>query len=382
MKMRWPTPCRRWCWGRDPDHVSVSFWRRGKICLSAGKKCIIKKIVIIASAGPFAARGGDPCARDGRGALRVSDGDIFPEVDILEEDKSYRFVIVTGMSGGGKTQACRHLEDLGFFCIDNLPPVFIPKFFELCAHSAGHIARVVLVVDTRSREFFDTFRHVLEEMDKAGQKYELLFMEASDAAIIRRYKETRRRHPMAPSSRLSDGIKREREQLAPIREKATYIIDTSELRKVELKNNILRLFGNPDGVPMNINILSFGFKFGVPMDADMVLDVRFLPNPFYIDDLRHKSGAVPEVAEYIGKWPATQEFKKKLDDLLEFLIPQYVKEGKNQFVIAVGCTGGMHRSVYIARHIFDLLGARGWQATLEHRDLMKNDVKVHGGEAH
>jgi UPF0042 nucleotide-binding protein len=173
----------------------------------------------------------------------------------------YRLVIVTGMSGGGKTQACRFLEDLGYFCVDNLPPVFIPKFAELCAHSAGHIANVVLVVDTRSREFFDTFVHVLEDMDRDGQKYELLFMDATDAAIIRRYKETRRRHPMAPSSRLSEGIAKERAQLAPVRQKATYIVDTSELRKAELKTKIIQLFGNPDGVKMNINVLSFGFKF-------------------------------------------------------------------------------------------------------------------------
>ena len=290
----------------------------------------------------------------------------------MEQDNTYRLVIVTGMSGGGKTQACRHLEDLGFFCVDNLPPVFIPKFAELCAHSAGHIARVVLVVDTRSREFFDTFLHVLEDMDKAEQKYELLFMDATDEAIIRRYKETRRRHPLAPSARLSDGIRQERAQLARVREKATYIIDTSALRKADLKKKILALFGHAEGVAMGINVLSFGFKHGVPMDADMVLDVRFLPNPFYIDALRYKNGEVPEVAEYIAKWPVTREFTEKLDGLLDFLIPQYVKEGKNQFVIAVGCTGGMHRSVYIARHIFDFLGARGWQATLEHRDLTKN----------
>lgn len=290
----------------------------------------------------------------------------------MEQDNTYRLVIVTGMSGGGKTQACRHLEDLGFFCVDNLPPVFIPKFAELCAHSAGHIARVVLVVDTRSREFFDTFLHVLEDMDKAGQKYELLFMDATDEAIIRRYKETRRRHPLAPSARLSDGIRQERAQLARVREKATYIIDTSALRKADLKKKILALFGHAEGVAMGINVLSFGFRHGVPMDADMVLDVRFLPNPFYIDALRYKNGEVPEVAEYIAKWPVTREFTEKIDGLLDFLIPQYVKEGKNQFVIAVGCTGGMHRSVYIARHIFDFLGARGWQATLEHRDLTKN----------
>jgi len=281
------------------------------------------------------------------------------------------------MSGSGKTQVCRHMEDLGYFCVDNLPPVFIPKFAELCAHSAGHVQKVVLVVDTRSREFFDTFIHVLEDMDRDNQKYEMLFMDASDAAIIRRYKETRRRHPMAPSSRISEGIAKERERLELVRNKATYIIDTSEIKKVELKEKILRLFGNSQGEKMGINVLSFGFKFGMPLDADMVLDVRFLPNPFYIESMRYKSGAVPEVAEYIQKWPVTQQFEEKLDDIIEFLIPQYVKEGKSQLVIAVGCTGGMHRSVYIAKHIFDFLCARGYLANLEHRDLMKNDVHEH-----
>ena len=293
------------------------------------------------------------------------------------EKTAPRLVIVTGMSGGGKTQASRYLEDLGYFCVDNLPPVFIPKFVELCAHAGGHVSKVVLVVDTRSREFFDTFVQVLEDMDKSDTNYEMLFMDASDAAIIRRYKETRRRHPMAPASRITEGIAKERERLAPVRAKATYIIDTSELKKVQLRDKIHRLFGTSEGEQMNINVLSFGFKFGMPLDADMVLDVRFLPNPFYIESMRHKSGAVPEVADYIAKFPVTQEFLKKLDDLLDFLVPQYVKEGKSQFVIAVGCTGGMHRSVFIAKHIFDRLGSRGYPVKLEHRDLMKNDVWEH-----
>ena len=295
----------------------------------------------------------------------------------MDKEEKFHLVIVTGMSGGGKTQACRFMEDLGYFCVDNLPPVFIPKFAELCQHSAGHVGNVVLVVDTRSREFFDTFVHVLEDMDKDDQPYEMLFMDASDASIIRRYKETRRRHPMAPTSRISEGIAKERERLAQVRSKATYIIDTSELKKVDLKEKIVRLFGTSDGEKMNINVLSFGFKFGMPLDADMVLDVRFLPNPFYIESMRHKSGAVPEVAEYIAKWPVTREFEEKLDAMVEFLVPQYIKEGKSQFVIAIGCTGGMHRSVYIAKHVFDLLSARGYQVNLEHRDLMKNDVWEH-----
>ena len=288
-----------------------------------------------------------------------------------------RIVIVTGMSGGGKTQACRYLEDLGYFCVDNLPPVFIPKFAELCAHVGGHVSKVVLVVDTRSREFFDTFLHVLEDMDRNDEPYEMLFMDASDAAIIRRYKETRRRHPMAPSSRISEGVAKERERLEKVRSKATYIIDTSELQKVELRDKIVRIFGNAETEQMTINVLSFGFKFGMPLDADMVLDVRFLPNPFFVESMRHKSGAVPEVAAYIQEKPVTREFLRHLDPLMEFLAPQYVKEGKEQLVIAVGCTGGMHRSVFIAKHIFDLLKAKGHAVRLEHRDLMKNDVREH-----
>jgi UPF0042 nucleotide-binding protein len=299
--------------------------------------------------------------------------------EVLEQPKEdkFRLVIVTGMSGGGKTQACRYMEDLGYFVVDNLPPVFIPKFVELCKHAGDHVGKVVLVVDTRSREFFDQFVHILDDMDKDDVPYEMLFMDASDPVIIRRYKETRRRHPMAPSSRISDGIAKERERLSPARAKATYIIDTSELKKVELRDKIHRIFGNSDGEQMSINVLSFGFKFGMPLDADMVLDVRFLPNPFYIESMRHKSGAVPEVAEYIAQWPVTQEFIGHLDGMMDFLVPQYVKEGKSQLVIAVGCTGGMHRSVFIAKHIFDRLKDKGMPVKLGHRDLMKNDVWEH-----
>ncbi len=294
------------------------------------------------------------------------------------EEKSFersRIIIVTGLSGSGKTQACRFLEDLGFFCVDNLPPVFIPKFMELCSHASHRVSRIVFVVDTRSREFFDNLLQVLEEMDKTDREYEMLFMDASDDVIIRRYKETRRSHPMAPASRISEGVAKERARLAAVRKKATYVIDTSNFTTANLRDKIKQIFGKNDGIEMNISVLSFGFKFGMPLDADMVLDVRFLPNPFYIDSLRHKSGAVPEVAAYIEEKPATQEFLKRVDSLLEFLVPQYVKEGKSQLVIAIGCTGGMHRSVYVAGHIFSLLVKKGYNANLEHRDLMKNDVR-------
>ena len=292
-------------------------------------------------------------------------------------EKEYNFIIITGMSGAGKTQACRFLEDMEYFVVDNLPPVFIPKFAELCQHADGHVGKVVLVVDTRSREFFDTFNHVLEEMDKHNQQYELLFMDASDATIIRRYKETRRRHPMAPSTRISDGIAKERSRLADIRNKATYIIDTSDLKKVDLKNKLHNIFAVKFDKQMTIDVMSFGFKFGMPLDADLVFDVRFLPNPFYVEAMRHKSGAVPMVAEYINQWQVTKDFKQHLDNMIDFLIPQYVKEGKAQLVIAIGCTGGMHRSVFIAKHIFDRLKDQGYPVNLEHRDLMKNEVHEH-----
>ena len=301
------------------------------------------------------------------------------DLAIKEDDKNKekpRLVIVTGMSGGGKTMASRYLEDLGYFCVDNLPPIFIPKFVELCTYMGGHVKKVVLVVDTRSQEFFDTFLNVLDILDKEKQPYEILFMDASDSAIIRRYKETRRRHPMAPSSRISEGVAKERNRLAPLRSKASYIIDSTELRKVDLRDKIRKIFGKLDQ-EMSIEVLSFGFKFGVPIDADLVMDVRFLPNPFYIESMRHKSGAVPEVAKYIEEHQVTRDFEEKLDDMMDFLVPQYVKEGKGQLVIAVGCTGGMHRSVFIANHIYERLKKQGYPVKIEHRDLMKNDVHEH-----
>ena len=310
---------------------------------------------------------------------RSLEGNMDNEKNINAEDRSKdgsRLVIVTGMSGGGKTEACRRLEDLGYFCVDNLPPIFIEKFVEL-SDKRGGVDKVVLVVDTRSRDFFDQLVHVLDRMDAAKTAYEILFMDATDETIVRRYKETRRRHPLAPNSRITDGIARERERLAPVRSRATYIIDTSTLKKVQLKEKIQKLFGSTESSALSIDILSFGFKYGMPLDADMVFDVRFLPNPFYIPELRHKSGEVKSVAEYIGKWQVTTEFVKRLDSLIDFLVPQYIKEGKSQLVIAAGCTGGMHRSVYIARHLYDLLKERGFQVKLEHRDLMKNDVWEH-----
>ena len=294
--------------------------------------------------------------------------------------EKFRPVIITGMSGGGKTLAARYMEDLGYFCVDNLPPVFIPKFIDLCRETHGQISRAAIVVDTRSREFFDAFVQILDELDAGDISYELLFIEASDDVIIRRYKETRRPHPLAPEARISEGVTRERQQLAPVRERATQIVNTSKLRKTELREIIREHYDTPGGdTELTVTVLSFGFKYGVPLDADLVFDVRFLPNPFYVDNLRSKSGTVPQVASYIESWDETQKFERPLDDMIDFLLPQYEKEGKSQLVIAVGCTGGMHRSVFIAKHLYDRIKSR-YDVRLEHRDLMKNEVQEHVSE--
>ena len=294
--------------------------------------------------------------------------------------EKFRPVIITGMSGGGKTLAARYMEDLGYFCVDNLPPVFIPKFIDLCRETHGQISRAAIVVDTRSREFFDAFVQILDELDAGDISYELLFIEASDDVIIRRYKETRRPHPLAPEARISEGVTRERQQLATVRERATQIVNTSKLRKTELREIIREHYDTPGGdTELTVTVLSFGFKYGVPLDADLVFDVRFLPNPFYVDNLRSKSGTVPQVASYIESWDVTQKFERHLDDMIDFLLPQYEKEGKSQLVIAVGCTGGMHRSVFIAKHLYDRIKSR-YDVRLEHRDLMKNEVQEHVSE--
>lgn len=293
--------------------------------------------------------------------------------------ENFRLVMVTGMSGAGKTQVVRVMEDLGYFCVDNLPPMLIPKFAELCAQSAGRVNKIALVVDIRGGEFFDALVQVLEEMERQGFMYEVLFLEASDETLIRRYKETRRRHPMAPLGRVSEGIARERERLEHIRGRATHIIDTSDMATAQLKEKIIGLFaGERESERMAITVVSFGFKHGIPLDADMVFDVRFLPNPFYVESLRRKSGRVAEVCDYIGKWPITQQFLEKLSGLIDFLVPNYIKEGKGQLIIAIGCTGGLHRSVYVAEQVYEGLRCKGYKVNIEHRDIKHNIVEQDG----
>ena len=291
--------------------------------------------------------------------------------------KSVRLVIITGMSGAGKTQVVRAMEDLGYFCVDNLPPMLIPKFAELCAQSDGRVNKIGLVVDIRGREFFDTLVQTLEDLEKQGYGYEMLFLEASDATLIRRYKETRRRHPMVPHGRISDGIARERERLERVRGRATHIIDTSEMSTTDLREKISSLFmSDTECQRMSITVVSFGFKYGLPLDSDMVFDVRFLPNPFYVESLRRKSGEVAEVGEYIWKWPITQQFMEKMTDFTDFLVPNYIKEGKSHLIIAIGCTGGMHRSVFVACKIYENLKSKGYKVNLDHRDIQKNVAKA------
>lgn len=287
-----------------------------------------------------------------------------------------RLVIITGMSGAGKTQVMRIMEDLGYFCVDNLPPALIPKFAELCEQSGGRVTRIALVVDIRGGKFFDELMQVLGEMDQQNMMTEVLFLEASDETLIHRYKETRRRHPLAPEGRISEGIRDERDRLEYIRGRATHIIDTSNLTTLELKTRITELYeGGSTSARLHVNVVSFGFKYGIPLDADMVFDVRFLPNPFYVEPLRHKSGENPLVREYIDKWPVTHQFLSRLQSFVDFLIPHFAKEGKSQLVIAIGCTGGLHRSVFVASKIRDSLREQGYLVSLENRDIKHNVVE-------
>ncbi len=268
-----------------------------------------------------------------------------------------RFVIVTGMSGGGKATAIHMLEDAGFYCVDNLPVSLIEKFTELITMPDSGITKVVLGIDARAGQSFEGVSGIIDSMKEKGIPVEILFMDCSDEVLIKRYKESRRIHPMnAVGDRLEDGIAKEREVLAEIKKKADYVIDTSTLLTRELKRELDKIFvENAEYNSLMVNIMSFGFKHGIPSDADLVFDVRFLPNPYYIDELKHQTGNDKPVQDYVKSFPACGEFVDKLTDMLTFLIPGYVQEGKYQLVVAIGCTGGQHRSVTIANEIYDRL---------------------------
>ena len=285
---------------------------------------------------------------------------------------SPRLVILTGLSGAGKTQALRHLEDLGFFCIDNLPPTLIPKFAELCAQSSRPIDRLALVVDIRGGEFFDDLFEVLNGLDRKGTYYEILFLEASDESLVRRFKESRRSHPLSMHGEVLKSIREERACLQELRGRAHKIIDTSDLTTQQLKKEVSELFAcNMDLPRLRIAIVSFGYKYGIPLDSDLVFDVRFLPNPHYDPALRCLTGNDSQVEEFIFSSPTTDEFMKKFFNMIEFLIPEYVKEGKSTITIAIGCTGGQHRSVVVANLLSRRLIARNYRVTARHRDIAR-----------
>jgi len=283
-------------------------------------------------------------------------------------------VIITGMSGAGKTIAVQSLEDLGFFCVDNLPPVLIPKFAELIEQSQGRIAKVALVIDLRGREFFTALSESLNHIQEHYTiHYEILFLDATDSILVQRYKESRRRHPLAPEGLPLEGIHLERKLLEDLKGWATQVIDTSSLKPAALKEKIIGRFTNLDRSNISINVTSFGFKYGVPIDADLIFDVRFLPNPHYVENLRPKTGVDAEVYDYVMKWPETQTFLTKLLDMLQYLIPLYHKEGKSQVVIGIGCTGGKHRSVALAEYLGRRLGSSDTESVrVSHRDYERD----------
>ncbi len=288
-----------------------------------------------------------------------------------------RCVIVTGMSGAGKSTALKMLEDVGYFCVDNLPVPLIPKMADLLRVPGSELNKAALGVDIRSGESLAEMAKVMEELDAAGMKYEILFLESSDGVLIKRYKETRRFHPLAGNDgRVDEGIRKERERIAFLRKKADYLIDTSHMLTRELKAELNKIFvRNKEYKNLYISVLSFGFKYGIPADADLVFDVRFLPNPYYIEELRPKSGNDREVRDYVMKNRKAEEFLDKMTDLVEFLIPNYVQEGKTQLVIAIGCTGGKHRSVTLANGLFEALSQNeNYGIRIEHRDIGKDAI--------
>jgi UPF0042 nucleotide-binding protein len=282
-------------------------------------------------------------------------------------------VIVTGMSGAGKNTAEKMMEDQGYYCVDNLPVRLFDKFMDLMSAPGSDISKVCLGVDVRAEKSFDSVLDVLHALKEKGYNYKIVFMDASDEVLIKRYKETRRAHPLAPNGRVEDGIAKERKILKGIKEQADYVFDTSNLLTRELKQQLVEIFEkNKDYQSLIVTVISFGFKYGIPSDADLVFDVRFLPNPYYIELMRHLTGNDREVRDYVLSFPQTVEFMKKLDDMISYLIPYYIKEGKNQLVIGIGCTGGQHRSVTIANELYSALkGHGGYGINLVHRDCPK-----------
>jgi len=295
---------------------------------------------------------------------------------LLLGSKDLEVLIITGLSGAGKTQAVNCLEDLGYFCVDNLPPALVSKFTELSAQLEGNKMKVAFVIDVRGGQFFNDLFAVLDDLERQGIKHQILFLEASDEVLLRRFKESRRKHPLAPSGRLVEAIRLERKMLQELRGRANVIIDTSAMSVSKLKEELTRLFGSDDDKDvLTITVVSFGYKLGLPMDADLVVDVRFLPNPNYEPDLHYLTGEDDEVKKYVLGSETTRSFLRRFLNLLKFLLPFYVREGKTHLVLAVGCTGGQHRSVVLADYIGKQLRKLGYRVILKHRDVERYKVE-------
>lgn len=290
--------------------------------------------------------------------------------------ETIQLVVVTGMSGAGKTVAMQSFEDLGYFCVDNMPPALLGKFWELVKES-GKISKVALVIDLRSRAFYDEIFGMLQELDDGNDNLrpKILFLDASDGELVARYKETRRAHPLAMDGRVLDGIQRERELLSEIKSKAQLVIDTSKISPRQLREELFLNFESDQSTAFHVNVMSFGFKYGVPIDADIVMDVRFLPNPYYVKDLREKTGNDQAVYDYVMNSEMTEEFYQQFIKMLRFVMPGYQKEGKSSVTIAIGCTGGQHRSVALANRIGKALQEK-YPVNITHRDMAKRKETV------
>ena len=288
-----------------------------------------------------------------------------------------KFVIVTGMSGAGRNTAMKMMEDIGFYCIDNLPIQLLDKLVELSSSFHSDITEVAVGIDARNAEDLSDVPRTLALLKEKNIEYEILFLDADNEVLVKRYKETRRNHPLAAGERIQAGIELEREKLKLIKSEADYIIDTSRLLTRELKEEINKIFVEDENYQnLYVTILSFGFKYGIPSDSDIVMDVRFLPNPYYDLDLRPKTGNDKEIQDFVMKYQEAQDFIDKLEDMITFLIPNYISEGKNQLVISIGCTGGKHRSVTLANELYKRLGSQsGFGLKIEHRDITKDSLR-------
>lgn len=288
-----------------------------------------------------------------------------------------RFVILTGMSGAGKSTALKMMEDIGYFCVDNLPIPLLEKFSQMTETENAGLDKVAVGVDIRSGQSLEELSSILSRMKVGGMNFEILFLDAEDSVLVRRYKETRRSHPLAGGERVDKGIALERKRVEFLRRQADFIIDTSQLLTRELKGELEKIFvEDKDYRSLFITVLSFGFKYGIPADSDLVFDVRFLPNPYYLEELRPKTGNDREIQEFVLKFPEAHEFLDKLQDMVTFLIPHYIAEGKNQLIISIGCTGGKHRSVTLANELFlRLKGQNEYGIKIEHRDMGKDALR-------